>query len=131
MLWRLPHSLVVLNRFPYTGGHCLVAPVDHVGGMDELEADVILEMMSLVCDMQKILTHAIRAQGFNIGVNIGRCAGAGLPGHLHIHIVPRWDGDTNFMAVFGDVRVIPQSLDALYLQLREAGEQLALPAATR
>jgi len=85
------------------------------------------EMMEMVRDLQSVLTRAIGAHGFNVGMNIGRCAGAGLPGHLHLHVVPRWSGDTNFMSVLGDIRVIPQALDQLYERLKEVSSELQLP----
>ena len=127
LIWRGRRSFTVLNRFPYTGGHSLIAPLDHVGGLGDINERTLLEMMAAVRDIQEALSHAIRAQGFNIGINIGRCAGAGLPGHLHIHVVPRWSGDTNFMPVFGDVRVIPDSLQKLRDRIRRASEELGLP----
>jgi ATP adenylyltransferase len=127
VLWRGRHTFVMLNRFPYTGGHSMVAPYAHVADLSELDEPAMLEIMAMLRDMQAILKHALRADGFNIGINIGRCAGAGLPGHLHVHIVPRWNGDTNFMPVFGGVRVIPQTLETLYEQIRKAGDELKLP----
>ncbi len=105
----------------------MVAPFDHVAGLDDLDGPTMQEMMEMVRDLRKLLAHAIHAEGFNIGMNIGRCAGAGLPEHLHIHIVPRWGGDTNFMAVLSDVRVIPQTLASLFVRLREASAELQLP----
>jgi ATP adenylyltransferase len=99
VLHRGRHALVVLNRFPYNNGHLLVAPYAHKAHLSELTGR---------------LTRAMSPDGFNIGLNLGKVAGAGLPGHLHWHIVPRWNGDTNFMPVLADVNVIPQSLDALY-----------------
>lgn len=131
VLWRGTHCFAVLNRFPYTGGHSMVAPYAHVAGLDELDADVLREMVEMLADCQQVLAEALRAMGFNIGMNIGRCAGAGLPGHLHVHIVPRWAGDTNFMSVFGGTRVISASLETLYADLREAGRRLDLPRACR
>ena len=127
VLWRGPKTFAVLNRFPYTGGHAMVAPYEHVAELGETDSPTLLEMMELVRDLQQVLARAVRAQGFNIGMNVGRCAGAGLPGHLHVHVVPRWSGDTNFMPVFGDVRVIPQSLEELHGLCRRAGEDLNLP----
>lgn len=108
---------VLMNRFPYTSGHLLVAPYQHVGDLTDLDDSTLLELMTLTRDMKALLEKVVRAEGLNIGVNFGRCAGAGLPGHLHLHIVPRWSGDTNFMPVLGEVRVIPDSLDALYRKL--------------
>jgi len=127
VLWRLDRCLVVMNRFPYTGGHSMIAPLAHVGGLADLDSPTMLQMMEVLRDLQIALERALRAQGFNIGINIGRCAGAGLPGHLHIHIVPRWPGDTNFMAVFGQVRVIPQSIEETYAIIRRTSQELGLP----
>ena len=127
VLWRSARMLVVLNRFPYTGGHCLIAPLRHAAGLEDLDEREMLELLALVRDVTKVLAAALGAGGFNIGVNLGRCAGAGLPGHLHVHVVPRWEGDTNFMSVLGDVRVIPQSLGSLYDLLRQAARRLRLP----
>jgi ATP adenylyltransferase len=126
VLWRRASSFAVLNRFPYTGGHLLVAPYEHLAELADLDDRTVLEMVQLVCGAQAALRRAVHAQGFNVGLNVGRCAGAGLPGHLHVHVVPRWGGDTNFMAVLGDARVIPESLASLHARLREAGEALGL-----
>lgn len=127
VLFRGEHHLVILNRFPYTGGHCLVAPYEHVGGMDALPAPALLEMMSMFRDLQTAITEALGAEGFNVGFNIGHCAGAGLPDHIHGHLVPRWSGDTNFMSVLGDVRVIPEFLAATRRKILDAAANLALP----
>ena len=129
LLWRTGHCVVVMNKFPYTAGHLLIAPAEHVGSMDDIAGEAMREMMELTRDCVKLLAGAIGAGGFNIGINIGRCAGAGLPEHLHLHLVPRWSGDTNFMAVLGDVRVIPQSLTELRAQLLAAGAEQKLPSA--
>jgi ATP adenylyltransferase len=131
LIWRGRRCLTVLNRFPYTGGHSLVAPLEHLPSLADIDAEAVLEMMAMVRDVQQAISRAIRAQGFNIGINIGRCAGAGLPGHLHVHVVPRWPGDTNFMHVFGDVRVIPDALEKLRDKIRQAAEELNLPALAR
>jgi ATP adenylyltransferase len=114
------HAAVVLNRFPYNNGHLLVAPLAHKGRLDELTDDEHLAMQHLLRDMQAHLERLLRPDGFNVGLNLGRVAGAGLPGHLHWHVVPRWAGDTNFMPVLADVRVIVQSLESLYDMLTEA-----------
>jgi len=127
VLWRTELCLVTLNRFPYTGGHLLIAPHEHVPGIDALDDNTILQMMLLTRDAQKVLDHAIHPHGYNIGINLGRCAGAGLPGHLHLHLVPRWDGDTNFMNVTGNARVISQALDELHEQLTKISKQMNLP----
>ena len=127
VLWRGGRALAVLNRFPYTGGHSLVAPLEHLAGPGDLDNETMLELFQMLRDCQRVLEAAVRAQGFNIGMNLGRCAGAGLPGHLHVHVVPRWSGDTNFMPVLGEASVIPVALDKLHGQLRQAARELKLP----
>ncbi len=122
---RTPASVVVLNRFPYNNGHLLVAPCAHKARLDELTPTELLETMETLRRMVAVLDRVMKPDGYNIGLNLGRVAGAGLPGHLHWHVVPRWNGDTNFMPVLGDTKVIVQSLDALYDSLRaqlERGE---------
>jgi len=111
---RTPRSVVVLNRFPYNNGHLLIAPQAHKGNLDDLDADELLEVMETMRRQVRLLCRFMKPDGYNIGLNLGRAAGAGLPGHLHWHVVPRWNGDTNFMPVISDSRVVPQSLDALY-----------------
>jgi ATP adenylyltransferase len=112
--WRTPTSVVVLNRFPYNNGHLLVAPRAHKARLDDLTADELLETMETLRRCIKVLDELMHPEGYNIGLNLGAAAGAGLPGHLHWHVVPRWNGDTNFMPIVADVKVIVQSLDALY-----------------
>jgi len=111
-------SLVVLNRFPYNNGHLLIAPAAHKAELAELTDEEILDCQHQIHRMTAALRATISPEGFNIGLNLGKVAGAGLPGHLHWHVVPRWSGDTNFMSVVDDVTVIPQSLTALYELLR-------------
>ena len=113
-------TFIVLNRFPYNNGHLLVAPLAHVGNLNELDDACLLESQQHVRRMVNILTAKMNAEGFNVGLNLGRVAGAGLPGHLHWHVVPRWNGDSNFMTVVGATNVIPQSLRALYDILQTA-----------
>jgi ATP adenylyltransferase len=127
VLWRGTNCFALLNRFPYTGGHTLVSPLSHVGGLEGLGGGAMCEMFEMVRDLQCLLSKAIGAEGFNVGMNIGRCAGAGLPGHLHLHVVPRWRGDTNFMPIFGNVTVIPQVLGELYTRLCRIAAELNLP----
>ncbi len=127
VLWRTDKSIVVLNRYPYNNGHMLIAPAKHIPDLNEAGDDELLEMTRLIRESQKALSLAIKPHGFNIGMNFGRCAGAGLPGHLHIHIVPRWSGDTNFMSVCSDTKVISQSLTELYEQLKKITEEHKLP----
>jgi ATP adenylyltransferase len=111
---RTPLSVVVLNRFPYNNGHLLVAPRAHKGRLDELTPGELQEVMETLRRLVAVLDDLVHPDGFNVGLNLGRAAGAGLPGHLHWHIVPRWDGDTNFMPVCANVKVIVQSLDTFY-----------------
>ncbi len=119
VLERRGRCFSVLNRFPYNNGHMLVAPNAHKGDLGDLNERELAELMRLTRDTQQLLATAMNPHGFNIGINLGACAGAGLPGHLHVHIVPRWNGDTNFMPVIGGTKVIVQSLDALYRLLRQ------------
>ena len=128
VVWRQETCLTVFNRFPYCNGHLLTAPLAHVAELDDLDDATLNELIRQVRDARRLLAAATGAQGFNIGMNFGRCAGAGLPGHLHAHIVPRWEGDTNFMAVVGDTRVISQSIEELHARMREAAPALGLPA---
>ena len=128
VLWRSSHCVTVLNRFPYNNGHLLIAPVRHIPDLDKANDEEILELMKLVRQSQKALSLTIKPHGFNVGMNFGRCAGAGLPGHLHIHVVPRWDGDTSFMSVCSDSKVISQSLTELFEQLKEISEKQNLPS---
>jgi ATP adenylyltransferase len=116
---RNPASVVILNRYPYNNGHLLIAPCAHKGSLAELSNDELLETMNTLRRMVGILGEMLHPDGYNIGLNLGKSAGAGLPGHLHWHVVPRWDGDTNFMPVLADVKVIAQSLDSLYGYLME------------
>ena len=121
VVWRGKRTLTVLNRFPYNNGHLLVAPLAHKANLEDLDADELLEGMQALQAMTGRIRATMSAEGFNIGVNLGKIAGAGLPGHLHWHLVPRWAGDTNFMPVLGNVNVIPQALDALYELLTKSG----------
>jgi ATP adenylyltransferase len=116
---RTARSIVILNRFPYNNGHLLVAPRRHIGDLAQLTPEELLDSLETVRQMVKAIEETMQPDGFNIGLNLGRPAGAGLPGHLHWHIVPRWIGDTNFMPVLGDVKVISQSLDAFWVLLTQ------------
>jgi len=127
VLWRTGLSLVVFNRFPYNNGHMLISPMRHIAELDEATEEELLEIVKLTRDCQKALRAAVKPHGFNVGLNFGRCAGAGLPGHMHVHIVPRWSGDTNYMAVCAGVDVISQSLTDLYGQLRRISDKEHLP----
>ncbi len=126
VLWRTRSTFAVMNRFPYTNGHLLVAHAHHTGDLVGLSEDDMVEMTRMIRDCLVVLQGSLSPHGFNIGYNIGRCAGAGLPDHLHAHIVPRWSGDTNFMAVLGDSRVIPDALDKCWADLVKQAEAAGL-----
>lgn len=117
IIHRGPLAVTVLNRFPYNNAHLLVAPKAHKAALHELDDAETLEIQHTLDRMVRALTDLMRPDGFNLGVNLGRAAGAGLPGHLHWHVVPRWNGDTNFMPVLADVRVIVQALESAYEML--------------
>ena len=112
-------EVVYLNRFPYNNGHLLVAPRAHKGRLDDLLPDEIVDTQQTLQRMVRLLDELMHPEGYNIGLNLGRVAGAGLPGHLHWHMVPRWNGDTNFMPVIGDTKVLVQSLEALFDLMRQ------------
>jgi len=112
-------SAVFLNRFPYNNGHLLVCPRAHKGRLDELTLDETIDLQLVIRKLIGVLQKRMNPDGFNVGLNLGRAAGAGVPGHLHWHVVPRWSGDVNFMPVVADTKVISQSLEALYDLVRE------------
>lgn len=120
VLYRGDNVFVILNIYPYNNGHLLVAPMRHVGDIEELTAIEMQELFAVTQHMVRVQRDAFNPDGFNVGINLGKIAGAGIPGHLHIHIVPRWGGDTNFMPVLGDVRVISEALEATYTKLEQA-----------
>jgi ATP adenylyltransferase len=128
VLWRTAKSIVIFNRFPYNNGHLLIAPLRHIPDLEKTSEDELLEMIKLVRECQKALSLAIKPHGFNVGMNFGRCAGAGLPEHFHVHLVPRWDGDTNFMAVCSDIDVISQSMTELLELLKKVSKEHNLPS---
>jgi ATP adenylyltransferase len=117
----------MFNRYPYNNGHMLIAPLRHVRDFQETTSEEMFDLVKLVRDIQKALNLAVNPHGFNIGANIGRCAGAGVPEHLHIHIVPRWEGDTGFMSTCTDTEIISQSLEELYKELKEISAKHDLP----
>ncbi|MHC4265282.1 MAG: HIT family protein [Planctomycetota bacterium] len=127
VLWRTQKSIVVLNHFPYNNGHLLIAPARHIPSFDQTTDEEMLELNKLIRESQKALSLAIEPHGFNIGMNFGRCAGAGLPDHMHIHVVPRWDGDTNFINVCSESDVISQSLTELLKILKQISAEHNLP----
>ena len=119
VLWRGIHSFVIMNRYPYNNGHLLISPFRHVADLCDLTVAENMEIAELVCLSRQVLQEAMSPQGMNIGLNLGTAAGAGIADHLHWHLVPRWQGDTNFMPVLGETRVIPQHLVATYELLSE------------
>jgi ATP adenylyltransferase len=120
ILCRRPLAFLVLNAFPYACGHLMAVVRRHVGALEELTPEELAGTMALVQDGVRALTAVYRPHGFNVGLNQGRVAGAGVAGHLHFHVVPRWNGDTNFMPVVGDTRVLPESLESSFARLAPA-----------
>lgn len=113
-------SYVILNRYPYTSGHLMVIPFDHISTLEGLNPPTRAEMMELTSRCTTVLREVYNTQAFNVGVNMGEAAGAGVLGHVHIHIVPRWAGDTNFMSVVGETRVLPEALEDTYKKVSRA-----------
>ncbi len=124
ILYRGKHSFVIMNLYPYNNGHLLIVPNAHVPDLEKLSADDLAELMKLTQASVNILKQDMNPEGFNIGINIGKTSGAGLPEHLHIQIVPRWTGDTSYITVFNETRVISESLDETYSRLRPYFEKL-------
>lgn len=120
ILRRSERAFLILNAFPYASGHLMAALTRHAAGIEDAEPAELAECLTLVQVAIRALAETYRPDGFNVGVNQGRVAGAGVPGHLHIHVVPRWSGDTNFMPVIGETRVLPETLDATYERLSVA-----------
>jgi ATP adenylyltransferase len=116
---------VILNRFPYNNGHLMVVPYAHVPSLEDLEAHILTDLMALTQLSLRVLREAYNPQGFNVGLNIGEAAGAGIVGHIHLHIVPRWGGDTNYMTTVCQMRVIPEWLDEMYAQLRPLFDRMS------
>lgn len=111
---------VILNAFPYNNGHVMVAPFEHVASVEDLDESALLELMTLTQRVMRTLRDVYNPQGFNVGINVGSASGAGVEDHVHLHVVPRWAGDTNFMPVIGSTRVLPQTLADSYAALRTA-----------
>lgn len=120
-------AFVILNLYPYNSGHLMVVPVRHVASLAELSRDELAEVMTLVQRAEIALTEVYQPQGINVGLNLGRAAGAGIADHLHVHLVPRWVGDTNFMSVVAETRVLPEEVPASAERLRPVFERLANP----
>jgi len=125
MLFRGPSCFVILNLYPYNNGHLMVVPNRHVATLAEASAAELCELMALTRRSEIVLNEVYKPQGLNVGINLGRPAGAGIVDHLHVHIVPRWAGDTNFMTVVGDVRVLPEALEDTARRLRPVFEKLS------
>jgi ATP adenylyltransferase len=123
VLERTALSLVLINRFPYASGHLLVAPLDHRATLEDLRDEQLLDLQRCLTKWCGLARQSLQCQGFNIGLNLGKVAGAGVPGHLHWHLLPRWDGDVNFMPAVAGTQVIPQALSSLWEQLREARDR--------
>ncbi|MEI9895954.1 MAG: HIT domain-containing protein [Chthoniobacter sp.] len=122
---RRAHTFLIMNRYPYAVGHLMAVPCRKLGDIAALTDTEKLELWELAEHAQVLLRETIRAQGFNVGLNLGKCAGAGVVDHLHLHIVPRWEGDNNFMPVLADTRVLPEALGSLYQKLIAARDKLA------
>ncbi len=125
VLWRGERAAMMLNLYPYSNGHVLVVPYEHRGDLCSLQAETLTEMMFLTTKAIEILRSTMSPDGFNVGLNLGEAAGAGIQDHVHIHIVPRWENDTNFMPVLSDVRVMPEWLTDTYSKLRAALSEAA------
>ena len=118
VLYRALHNFVVLNLYPYTSGHLLIIPYEHTAELDQASKESTAEMMDLAKRCQTILRETYRPHGFNLGMNLGRSAGAGVDNHIHLHVLPRWNGDANFMTTIGETRILPEDLPTTYNRLR-------------
>jgi len=124
ILMRGERNFVILNRYPYTSGHIMIVPMVHLPNLADLDSSTRAELMELAAQFVQVIEDAYHPQGFNVGINIGEAAGAGVSDHVHMHIVPRWLGDTNFMSTLGMTRVLPESLEDTFNRLRESWENL-------
>ncbi len=124
ILYRGAHCFMMLNLYPYNNGHLMIAPYQHVETIEKLDAETLAELMAQAQLALRTLRLVMDPHGFNMGINEGKVAGAGFDEHMHFHIVPRWQGDTNFMPVIADIKVIPEHLDVVYAKLKEAIEHL-------
>jgi ATP adenylyltransferase len=120
VVWRPDHAIVMLNKFPYNPGHVMVAPHAHKPSLEDLNDSETTALMSALRTTLKVLRTTLKPEGFNVGANIGRPAGAGIPDHVHLHVVPRWNGDTNFMPVLDDVKVVSEALTQTAAKLRQS-----------
>jgi ATP adenylyltransferase len=120
IIFRGRRAFIILNRYPYTSGHLMVVPNDHLASLEQLDSETRSEIMELTAQAMVVLRGVYQPQGFNIGVNIGVAAGAGVLDHVHLHVVPRWGGDTNFMSALADTRVLPETLENTYTRIQNA-----------
>ncbi len=120
ILYRSKHSFVIMNIYPYNNGHIMVVPMRHTSTLQDLSDEELFDLMKTVKLSEKVIKTVYHPDGMNIGINLGKAAGAGIDEHLHIHIVPRWNGDVNFMTVIGGFRVIPEAFESSYIKLKEA-----------
>lgn len=118
ILLRGNHNFIILNLFPYTSGHLMIAPYEHLGSVTKANTEQTAEMMELSKRAITALQNVYHPEGFNLGMNLGHCAGAGVRDHFHLHVVPRWIGDANFMAITGETRVLPEELETTYTRLK-------------
>lgn len=118
-------SLVMMNKYPYNSGHLMISPVRHVARIEELTPEESVDLFRLLRHSSATLSKALNPHGFNVGMNVGKASGAGIDDHLHMHIVPRWSGDTNFMPVLGELKVIPQHIKSTYLKLKPLFERIS------
>lgn len=119
IVFRGERSFVILNRYPYTSGHLMVVSHDHKSTFEDIDAETRAEMMEMTTECMRVLREIYHPQAFNFGANVGEAAGAGIAGHVHIHIVPRWAGDTSFMSTLAETRVLPEALEETYQRLRD------------
>jgi ATP adenylyltransferase len=124
LVYRGQYCFIILNVFPYNNGHLMVIPYQHTARLEELALETMTEMMAMARLAIRALKHAMSPDGFNLGMNIGRTAGAGIAEHVHLHVVPRWNGDTNFMPVIGNTRVLPESLERTWEKIVAAFEYI-------
>jgi ATP adenylyltransferase len=127
VVYRAIHNFIILNRYPYTSGHVMVVPYRHAASLLELDEGTLSELMQLAQTVEKHLRILYRPGGMNIGMNVGKSAGAGIAGHLHLHALPRWTGDSNFMTVIGETRVLPEDLETTWQRLSTAFGEAAAP----
>jgi diadenosine tetraphosphate (Ap4A) HIT family hydrolase len=120
VIWRGERCAAIVNAYPYTAGHLMVVPLRHVGELEEVAGEEVGELWATVADAVRALKSAYRPDGLNLGANLGRAGGAGVPGHFHVHLLPRWDGDTNFMTTVAEARVVPEALPVTLDRLRAA-----------